>query len=86
MCDNFYTSGPLIEMLANKIFFVVSIIKRTAAGFPPSLKDVKPRKGSYVSTSVGSESLNYFVFHDHKVVCFATNVFPEQMGSKVART
>ena len=38
-------------------------------------------KGSYVSTSVGS-----FVFHDRKVVCFATNVFPEQIGSKVAST
>ena len=83
-CDNFYTSGPLIEMLANKKIFVVGTIKRTAAGFPPSLKDVKPEKGSYVSTTVGS--INYFVFHDRKVVCFATNVFPKQMGSKVART
>ena len=83
-CDNFYTSGPLIEMLAKKQIFVVGTIKRTAAGFPPSLKDVKPGKGSYVSTSV--ESINYFVFHDRKVVYFATNVFPEQMGSKVART
>ena len=71
-------------MLANKKIFVVGTIKRTAAGFPPSLKDVKPEKGSYVSTSVGS--IKYFVFHDRKVVCFATNVFPEQMGSKVART
>ena len=83
-CDNFYTSGPLIGMLANRNIFVVGTIKRTAAGFPLSLKDVKPEKGSYVSTSVGS--INYFVFHDHKVVCFATNVFPKQMGSKVART
>ena len=39
---------------------------------------------SYDSHSV--ESINYFVFHDRKVVCLATNVFPEQMGSKVART
>ena len=31
-------------------------------------------------------SINYFVFHDRKLMCFATNVFPEQMGSKVART
>ena len=44
------------------------------------MKDAKPRKGSYVSTSIGS--INYFVFHDCKVVCFATNV---QMGRKVAR-
>ena len=77
-CDNFYTSGP------NKKKFVVSTIKRTAAGFPPSLKVVKPERDSYVSTS--AESINYLVFHDRKVVCFATNVFPEQMGSKVART
>ena len=65
-CDNFYSSGPLIEMLANKKNFVVGTIKMTVAGFPP-LKDVKPEKGSYVSTSVGS--INYFVFHDRKVVC-----------------
>ena len=32
------------------------------------------------------ESINYLVFHDRKVVCLATNVFPEQIGSKVART
>ena len=65
-------------MLANKIF-IVGTFKRTAAGFP-HLKDVKPEKGSYVSTSI-----NYFVFHDRKVMCFAMNVFPKQMGSKVDR-
>ena len=63
----------------NKKNFGVGTIKRTAAGFPP-LKDVKPEKGSYVSTSV--ESINYFVFHDRKVVCFATNVFPNKWAAK----
>ena len=56
-CDNFYTSGPLIEMLANKKIFMVGTIKRTAAGFPPSLKDIKPEKGSYVFYKCGKHEL-----------------------------
>ena len=67
-------------MLANKKIFVVGTIERTAAGFPPSLKDVKPEKGSYVATSVGS--INYFVFHHCKVVCFATNDFSRTNGQQ----
>ena len=41
VCDNVYTSGPLIEMLANRNIFIVGTINKTAAGFPPSLKDVE---------------------------------------------
>ena len=70
-------------MLAKKqIFFVGSILKK-ASGFPELLKACKPPKCSYISKAVGD--INYFVFHDCKVVCFVTNVFPEQMDSKVAR-
>ena len=79
--DNFYTSGPLVDMLAKDKIFSVGTIKRTAAGFPSSLKTVNPPKGSYVSESVDGKQ--YFVFNDRKVVCFVTNVFPESMDSKV---
>ena len=40
-CHNFYVSASITE---NNQIFVVGTIKRTAAGFPPSLKDVKPEK------------------------------------------
>ena len=82
-CDNFFTSGPLVDMLAKDKIFLVGTIRRTAAGFPDSLKAVTPPKGSYVSESVDGKQ--YFVFHDRKVVCFVTNVFPETMDSKVFR-
>ena len=65
-CDNFYSNGLLVEMLAKKqIFFVGSILKK-ASGFSESLKACKPPKGSYISKAVGD--INYFVFHDRKVV------------------
>ena len=81
--DNFYTSGPLVDMLAKDKIFTAGTIKRTAAGFPSSLKTVIPPKGSYVSESVDGKQ--YFVFNDRKVVCFVTNVFPVAMASKVFR-
>jgi hypothetical protein len=82
-CDNYFTSGPLADMLVEKKVFLVGTIQRNAAGFPSSLKTVKPPKGSYVSEHVDDK--RYFVFHDRKVVCFITNVFPEHMKSKVFR-
>ena len=82
-CDNFFTSGPLVDTLAKDKIFLVGTIKKGAAGFPSSLKTVTPPKGSYVSESVDGKQ--YFVFHDRKVVCFVTNVFPETMSSKVFR-
>ena len=62
--------------------FLTGTIKKRALGFPTSLKTVTPPKGSYISTSVG---VQYFVFNDHKEVCFVTNVFPESMNGKVYR-
>ena len=82
-CDHFFTSGPLMDMLDKDKIFLVGTIPRTAAGFPDSLKTVTLPKGSYVSESVDGKQ--YFVFHDRKVVCFVTNVFPETMDSKVFR-
>ena len=82
-CDNFFTSGPLVDMLAKDKIFLVGTIRRTAAGFPDSLRTVTPPKGSYVSESVDGKQ--YFVLHDRKIVCFVTNVFPETMDSKVFR-
>ena len=79
----FFTSGPLVDMLAKDKIFLVGTIRRTAAGFPDSLKTVTSPKGSYVSESVDGKQ--YFVFHDRKVVRFVTNVFPETMDSKVFR-
>lgn len=82
-CDNFFTSGPLIDCLSQHKVYVVGTIKQNASGFPSSLKGVKPPKGNYLVQTVGD--IRYFVFNDRKVVCFATNVFPEHMPEKVAR-
>ena len=82
-CDNFFTSGPLVDMLAKDQIFLTGTIKKRALGFPTSLKTATPPKGSYISTSVGG--VQYFVFNDRKEVCFVTNVFPESMNSKVYR-
>ena len=82
-CDNYFTTGPLVEMLAKKNIFLAGSIQKRAAGLPLSLKASKPPKGSYVS--VRESGTNYYVFHDRKEVCFVTNVFPKQMDSKVAR-
>ena len=35
-CDNFFTGGPLVDMLAKDKIFLVGTIRRTAAGFPDS--------------------------------------------------
>ena len=75
--DNYFTSGPLIQSLAEHNIYVVGTITQHAAGFPAALKGVKPPKGSYESKTV--DCISYFVFHDRKIVCFATNAFPETM-------
>ena len=79
--DNYYTSGPLIETLEKDKLYVVGTIQQNASGFPDTLKGVKPPKGTYVAQKV--RNIRYFVFHDRKVVCFATNVFPEVMPDTV---
>lgn len=82
-CDNYFSSGPLVDMLLEMKIFLAGTIKRTAAGFPSSLKTIVPPRGSYVSESVDGKQ--YFVFNDRKVVSFVTNVFPERMDSMVVR-
>ena len=82
-CDNFYSSAPLVDELAEDKVFFAGTIKKSAKGFPDSLKKVHPPRGSYVSETVGSNT--YFVFQDRKEVCFVTNVLPEHMDSQVAR-
>ena len=39
-CDNFFTSGPLDDMLAKDQIFLTGTIKKRALGFPTSLKTV----------------------------------------------
>ena len=40
-CDNFYSSGPLVDLLAKDSIFLAGTIKKCARGFPVSLKGVK---------------------------------------------
>ena len=82
-CDNFYSNGPLVDLLSKDSIFLVGTIEKCARGFPLSLKGVKPPKGSYVSDRVDDK--RYFVFQDRGEVCFVTNMFPEHMDSQVAR-
>ena len=82
-CDNFYSSSPLVDLLSKDSIFLIGTIEKCARGFPLSLKGVKPPKGNYVSDRV--DDMRYFVFQDHREVCFVTNVFPEYMDSQVAR-
>ena len=82
-CDNFYSSGPLVDMLAKDHIFFAGTIKKCAKGFPECLRRVKPLKGSYVAHTVDDK--RYFVFQDRSEVSFVTNVFPECMDSKVTR-
>ena len=82
-CDNFYSSGPLVDLLAKDSIYLAGTTKKCARGFPVSLKGVKPPKGSYVSDRVDDK--RYFVFQDRREVCFVTNVFPKHMDSQVAR-
>ena len=82
-CDNFYSSRPLVDSLARDRILFVGTIKKNAKGFPAVLKSAKPPKGSYLLETV--EGKSYFVFHDHREVCFVTNVFPERMDAPVAR-
>ena len=61
-CDNFYSSGPLVEILASDKILFAGTIKKCAKGFPASLKTAKPPRGTYLSKTV--EGTSYFVFHD----------------------
>ena len=51
--DNFFTSGPLLEQLAEDKIFVAGSIKERAVGFPDILKGLNILKGDYASERVG---------------------------------
>ena len=55
---NFFTSGALVEQLAEDKIFVAGTIKERAVGFPDSLKGLKLLKGAVVprSPSLGSSA------------------------------
>ena len=82
-CDNFFTSGPLVDELAQLKIFVAGTIQRRALGFPSSLKGVDVPQNKYVSQRVGDTC--YFTFRDRKLVSFVSNAFPECMDGMVAR-
>ena len=44
-CDNYYSSGPLVEQLTRKKIYLAETIRKNAKGFPKSLKSVKLPKG-----------------------------------------
>jgi len=82
-CDNYFSSGPLVDMLAKDNIYYAGTIKQRAAGFPDSLKDVRLAKGSYSAKKVGD--VCYYAFNDRRVVSFVSNVFPESICDKVPR-
>ena len=45
-CDNFYSSAPLVDRLAEDKVFFTGTIKTFAKGFPDSLKIVHRPRGS----------------------------------------
>ena len=47
-CDNYYSSGPLVEELARKKIYFAGTIRKNAKGFPESLKSVKLSKDTYI--------------------------------------
>lgn len=82
-CDNFFTSGPLVDALAEVKVYLAGTIQQRASGFPELLKGIKPAKGCYVAHTVDNNV--YYVFNDRKMVSFVSNVFPEAMPGKVLR-
>ena len=81
--DNFFTSGPLVDALAEIDIYTAGTIRQKARGFPLALKGVKPAVGAYVSECVGTTV--YYTFHDRKVVSLVSNAFPEDMRGRVVR-
>ena len=50
--DDYFTSGPLVEELAQDKIYVAATIKQRAVGFPECLKSVKLSKGNYACERV----------------------------------
>ena len=58
--DSYFTSGPLVEEVAQDKIYVSGTTKQRAVGFPEGLKSVKFSKGNYVCERVGD--ICYYVF------------------------
>ena len=82
--DNYFTSGPLVEELAQDKIYFAGTIKQRAVGFPEGLKSVKLSKGNYICERLVGD-ICYYVFEDRSRVCFVSNVFPEAMETQVVR-
>ena len=59
---NYFTSGPLVEELAQDKIYVAGTIKQRAVGFPEGLKSVKLSKGNCACGRVGD--ICYYVYED----------------------
>ena len=81
--DNYFTSGPLVDALAEQNTYTVGTIQQRASGFPKALKSTKVPVGCYASQKVGKNC--YYAFQDRKLVSFVTNAFPPKMEGRVAR-
>ena len=75
--DNIFTSGPLLEELAQDKIYIADTIKQRAVGLPESLKGLKLFKGNYACEIVGGTC--YYVSDDYSTICFVSNVFPDAM-------
>ena len=83
--DNYFTSGPIVEELAQDNIYVAGTIKQIALGFPESLKSVKLSKGNYACERVGD--IYVIMFLRAAVRCaLLSNVLPEAMETQVSLT
>ena len=81
--DNFFTSGPLVEELAQDKIYVTSTIKQRA-GFPESLKDLKLSKGSYACERVREIHATMFLRTVVPYVLLATSFQKQSMETQAA--
>ena len=83
--DNYFTSGPIVEELAQDNIYVAGTIKQIALGFPEGLKSVKLSKGNYACERVGDFYVTMFLRAAVRCVLLS-NVFPEAMETQVSLT
>ena len=81
--DNYFTSGPIVEELAQDKVYVAGTIKKTVVGFPEGLKSVKLSMSNNAYERVGD--ICYYVLKTTVGCDFVSNVFPEAMETQVVR-
>ena len=84
-CDNYFTSvGLVLDLAANGIYYV-GTIKSNSIGLPAQLKGKLKQlaRGNYICVSDEQRHINFYAYHDRKMVRFITNVFPPAMRSSV---